>query len=112
MRVVEISKHEYAQNQKPAVYEVFIGDECVYVGHAAHGFSRIYQFPSAHYNRDRAFNEADNIRVSFYDTESDSSAAEEKLIHERHPRLNMACAVCRTITRYVDVRCKELNQKL
>jgi hypothetical protein len=92
---VVFTKAEFESYRQPAVYEVWEKGECTYVGFTMQGYVRIFARPqNNHRNRAFAFDRADQVVVSFYDTEKEAADMENQLIHQHHPRHNVMCDVC------------------
>lgn len=93
---VEISRDEFDENNRPAVYEVFKDGVRLYVGYGARGFTRVYSAndPVRHLGRYLAFQNFDSIRVTFFDDQRSAAEEEGRLIHAYHPQYNANCHVC------------------
>ena len=74
----------------PCVYEVYRGDELLYVGRSKRGLSRVRERDRSMPNRTAAFQIGDRVQVTFYVTMDDAQRGEWLLISARRPKYNKA----------------------
>jgi excinuclease UvrABC nuclease subunit len=92
-KMVVFSKEEFSEALRPAVYELWLGTEIIYIGYAKHGYRRVFSGQSddpddPRDNRARAFARCEGVVIYFYDTPEEARLMEARMIFTHQPCYN------------------------